>query len=173
MIGPALPERLDLLRPATRLAAAIVLHCCAVLFVLPIPASAQNDLGQAGWLSGCWVAAADDVRSEEIWMEPAGGLMVGMARTVRGGAVTGYEFVLLREVDDRVTFSAQPSGQEPTDFGATEMTSDRMRFENPGHDFPRAIEYERASPDSLIAKVYGEIESSEPAFVLRYARSHC
>jgi hypothetical protein len=48
-----------------------------------------------------------------------------------------------------------------------------MRFENPQHDFPRAIEYERTSTDSLTAKVYGEIESREPAFVLRYARSPC
>ena len=106
-------------------------------------------------------------------MEPAGGLMMGMARTLRGGIATGHEFVLLRVVDDRVTYSAHPSGQNPTDFGATVITSSRMRFENPQHDFPRAIEYERTSPDSLIAKIYGEIESREPAFSLRYARSHC
>ena len=72
-----------------------------------------------------------------------------------------------------VAYWAYPSGQNPTDSGATERTSTRMRFENPQHDFPRAIEYERTSTDSLTAKVYGEIESREPAFVLRYARSPC
>ena len=48
-----------------------------------------------------------------------------------------------------------------------------LRFENPQHDFPRAIEYEGTSLDSLTAKVYGEIGSGEPAFVLRFARRAC
>ncbi len=99
--------------------------------------------------------------------------MVGMARSVRGGVATGYEHLLLQQKDGRLTYSAYPSGQDPTDFQATEVSTQRLRFENPQHDFPQAIEYERTSLDSLTAKVYGEIGSSEPAFVLRYARRGC
>ncbi|HIF22947.1 MAG TPA: hypothetical protein EYQ27_13835, partial [Gemmatimonadetes bacterium] len=62
-----------------------------VLLASPIAALAQDDVGSAAWLSGCRVASASDVRSEEVWMEPEGGLMVGMARTLRGGVATGYE----------------------------------------------------------------------------------
>lgn len=144
-----------------------------VLLGSPLAALAQDDLGSAAWLTGCWVASAGDVRSEEVWMEPQGGLMVGMARTVRGDVATGYEFLLLRRKDGRLTYSAHPSGQDPTDFQATEVSTQRLRFENPEHDFPRAIEYERTSLDSLTARVYGEIRGSEPAFVLRYARRTC
>ena len=96
--------------------------------------------------------------------------MVGMARTVRGGVATGYESLLLQVKDGRLTYSAYPSGQTPTDFRATHVSTERVRFEAPEHDFPQAIEYERTSLDSLTAKVYGEIGSSEPAFVLSYAR---
>ncbi len=99
--------------------------------------------------------------------------MVGMARTVRGGVATGYESLLLQLKDGRLTHSAYPSGQTPTDFRAIEVSTERVRFEAPEHDFPRAIQYERTSADSLTAKVYGEIGSSEPAFVLRYARRAC
>ena len=99
--------------------------------------------------------------------------MVGMARTVRGGVATGYEFVVLQRKDGRLTYSAHPSGQDPADFQATDVSAQRLRFENPQHDFPQAIEYERTSPDSLTAKVYGEVGSGEPAFVLRYARRVC
>jgi len=106
-------------------------------------------------------------------MEPEGGLMVGMSRTVRGGVATGYEFVMLQRKDGRLTYSAHPSGQAPADFQATEVSRERMHFENPEHDFPRAIQYERTSPDSLTARVYGEIGVVEPAFVLRYARRVC
>lgn len=74
-----------------------------VLLASPIAALAQDDVGSAAWLSGCWVASASDVRSEEVWMEPEGGLMVGMARTLRGGVATGYEFLLLQLKDGRLT----------------------------------------------------------------------
>jgi hypothetical protein len=33
----------------------------------------------------------------EHWMAPAGGLMMGMARNIRGGKVREYEFTLLRQ----------------------------------------------------------------------------
>ena len=154
-------------------AAAPILIMVPVLLGSPMAALAQDDVDSAAWLSGCWVASAGDVHSEEVWMKPDGGLMVGMARTVRGGMATGHEFLLLQRKDGRLTYSAYPSGQDPTDFQATEVSTQRVRFENPQHDFPQAIEYERTSPDSLTAKVYGEIGSREPVFVLRYARRAC
>jgi hypothetical protein len=80
---------------------------------------------------------------------------------------------LLRPKDGTLTYSAYPSGQDPADFPATEVSTKRLRFENPRHDFTQAIEYQRTSPDSLMARVYGEVGSSEPAFVLRYARREC
>jgi hypothetical protein len=106
-------------------------------------------------------------------MKPEGELMVGMGRTVRGRVATGYEFLLLQMKDGHLTYSAHPSAQDPTDFRATDVSTERLRFENPQHDFPRVIEYERTSLDSLTAKVYGEIGSAEPAFVLRFARKAC
>ena len=152
---------------------AVLLVAPFVLLSSPAAALAQNDVNSMAWLSGCWVASAGDVRTDEVWMEPEGGLMVGMARTVRGGTATGYESLLLQLKDSRLTYSAHPSGQDPTDFQATEVSTERVRFENPQHDFPRAIEYERTSLDSLTANVYGEVGPSEPAFVLRYARRAC
>ena len=167
MTRPTLLDRLGVLRPAVLLVAPLV------LLGSPTAALAQDDVGSVAWLSGCWVASAGDVRTDEVWMEPEGGLMVGMVRSVRGGVATGHEFLLLQLKDGRLTYSAYPSGQDPTDFQATEVSTERVRFENPQHDFPRAIEYERTSLDSLTARVYGEIGSREPAFVLRYARRAC
>ena len=106
-------------------------------------------------------------------MAPEGGMMVGMSRSVRDGVARGYELVVLHLQDGGLTFSAYPSGQDPADFQATEVSAEALRFENPTHDLPQAIEYLRASPDSLIARVYGDVGSSEPAFSLRYARSAC
>ena len=156
-----------------RLLTASVVLLAGPIAALPQAALAQDDVEAAAWLSGCWIASAGDSRSEEVWMEPEGGLMVGMGRNLRDGVATGYEYLRLQRVNGRLTYSAYPSGQEPTDFPATVVSADRLRFENPQHDFPQAIEYERTSTDSLTAKVYGDVGSAEPAFVLRFARGAC
>ena len=170
MIPLTTVQRLGVLRTAGLLAALVGL---LVLLGSTIPVLAQDDVDSAAWLSGCWVASAGDVRSDEVWMAPAGGLMVGMGRNVRGNVATGYEFLLLHQKDGRLTYSAYPSGQDPADFPATEVSTRKLRFENARHDFPQAIEYERISSDSLTARVYGEVGSAEPAFVLRFGRGDC
>lgn len=144
-----------------------------LLALTPIGARAQDAVDTAAWLAGCWVATSGQSRTDEIWMAPEGGMMVGMSRSVRGGVARGYELVVLHQKDGDLTFSAYPSGQSPADFRATEVSATLLRFENPQHDFPQAIEYLHASPDSLIAHVYGDVESPEPAFSLRYARNSC
>ena len=138
------------------------------------PVSAQEvDLAALSWMQGCWVAGGGDGTAEETWMAPRGGLMVAMARSVRGGRATGFEFVTLREVDGRLVFTARPSGQPPADFTAAVATGTLLRVENAEHDFPQKIEYHRLSPDSVTAKVFGAVGDGTPVFELRYGRSPC
>ena len=47
--------------PMIRLALASL--ALVVLLGSPIAALAQDDVGSAAWLSGCWVASAGDVRN--------------------------------------------------------------------------------------------------------------
>lgn len=133
----------------------------------------QADLSAVSWLSGCWVASSGDNRTDEVWMAPRGGLMVGMSRSVRGGRATGHEFILLAHKDGVLTYTPHPSGQATTDFAATLLSQDKLRFENPQHDFPQAIEYVRAGADSLYARVYAETDAAEPAFIVAFGRMPC
>ncbi len=133
----------------------------------------EVEISDAGWLSGCWVASSGRRITEETWMAPAGGMMLGMSRTVRDGVATGYEFLLLRVIEGRLVYSAHPSGQEPTDFRATSVSSALLRFENPSHDFPKRIDYVRVSRDSVVARVFAETQSPVPAFELRYKGVEC
>lgn len=132
-----------------------------------------SDVGLAGWLAGCWAAEAGSSRTEEHWMAPDGGLMVGMSRSVRDGRARGWEHLLLGARDGVLTYSALPSGQALTHFPLVRAAPDLLRFENPGHDFPGALEYQRVGADSLRARVFAGAEDAEPAFVLRYARKRC
>jgi hypothetical protein len=133
-----------------------------------------SDVSAAAWLGGCWVATSPTGRTtEEMWMRPAGGTMLGMSRSVREGIATGYEFLLLRSVDGRLVYSAHPSGQAPADFQVTEVSANKLSVENADHDFPQRIEYVPIGADSVVASVYAAVDDTRPAFSLHYRRSAC
>ncbi len=147
-----------------------------VLFMMVFPgagAAQEAKISDVGWLGGCWIASSERRVTEETWMAPSGGMMVDMSRSVRDGVATGYEFLLLRVIEGHLVYSAHPSGQEPTDFRATSVSSSLLRFENPLHDFPQRIDYVRVSRDSVVAKVFAETQSPVPAFELRYQAVEC
>ena len=112
-----------------------------------------SDVTQLAWLAGCWQIARGEQVIDEQWMSPRAGVMLGMSRTVRAGRTTATEFVALRVVDGRVVYEANPSGQKPTAFPATTVSPDRAVFENPSHDYPKRIIYERQGDAAIMASI--------------------
>ena len=49
------------------------------------------------WLTGCWMHEETGFRRDEQWMEPRGGTMIGMSRTVAGGETVEHEHL---RIDD-------------------------------------------------------------------------
>jgi hypothetical protein len=141
------------------------------LTVIPwSPLHAQEDgVAQAAWLAGCWQQRDGSRITDEQWMAPAGGVMVGMSRTVQDGRMRGYELVRIVESNRGLVYHADPSGQAEAEFPATLVTSDTLRFENPQHDFPKTIEYIRLGVDSLIANVSADGD----VFQSRMGRTPC
>jgi hypothetical protein len=133
----------------------------ALLVGLPSAVEAQKPaaptdgptLERVGWLAGCWRMSVSGITIEEQWMAPRGGTMVGMNRTVRGGATVGYEYLLISREDSVLVYAADPTRQAPTEFRSTAVRQGLATFENPQHDFPRRIMYRRIAPDSLIAQI--------------------
>ncbi len=158
----------------SRTALTILVAAAVLSTAAPTSARAQApSVDEVAWMQGCWLASSGSSSTEEVWMAPRGGLMMGMSRSVRDGAATGFEFVLLREVGGDLVFTPHPSGQTPADFIVTSATADLLRVENASHDFPQKIEYLRAPPDSVIASVYGDVGAATPAFQVRYGRTPC
>ena len=112
-----------------------------------------NDVAQLAWFAGCWQIVRGDQVIDEQWMTPRAGVMLGMSRTVRAGRTTASEFVTLRVADGRVVYEANPSGQTPTPFPATTVAPTRAVFENPSHDYPKRIVYERTGDAALTASI--------------------
>ncbi len=135
---------------------------------------AQEPLSELTWLAGCWVAGSGESRTEELWTTPAGGLLLGVSRTLRPDRSPAFEYLRIESDDGGPVYRASPGGRPPTSFRIVAVGSEGFRAELPEHDFPRAIEYRRIGADSLIAHVYGEIGGdAEPAFSLPFARGLC
>ena len=135
--------------------------------------AAGADPATVAWLAGCWQTEAGASTTEEQWMAPAGGLMVGMSRTVREGRARGWEFLLIRSMEGRLVYRAYPSGQSPTSFPAASAGEEEVVFVNAEHDFPQKIRYRRHAPDRIVASVFGEADAETPAFELDYRRVPC
>jgi hypothetical protein len=152
----------------------VALVAC-VLIPLAEPASAQAAaLKDAGWIAGCWEARAGNRVTMEMWMPPAGNLMIGGSRTTAGGVVREFEHLRLRENDGAVIYTAIPSGQSKTDFTATIVSDTLLVFENLQHDFPQRIAYHRRGPDSIMARVEGmRADRTTRGFSIPLRRSSC
>jgi Domain of unknown function (DUF6265) len=110
----------------------------------------------ASWLAGCWSMRHADGSTQEHWLPPAGGAMLGLSRTIRGGKMTEHEYLAIREVDGKLTYVAIPSGQREAAFPLLRVSPNELVFENPSHDFPQRVIY-RKLPDGMAARIEGVV----------------
>jgi hypothetical protein len=135
--------------------------------------SASASIHDVEWLAGCWERRSGDRATIEIWMVPAGGMMLGASRTVVNGATREYEQVMIREHEGRLVFTANPSGQAEASFTSTEVTDSTFVVENLKHDFPQRITYVHTGPDAWMARVEGPGPDGMRGFELRMTRVSC
>ncbi len=132
-----------------KVAACLVLYLAAPL---PAQAGANEDLS---WMTGCRVQETGNKRVDETWLPPAGGVLLGVGRTVKAGRVTEYEYTRIESVKGIATYIARPGDQPEASFTAVEQTPTSIVFENRAHDFPQRIIYRALGPDHLQAAVEG------------------
>ena len=95
------------------------------------------------WLVGHWCSEEDGRRIDEVWLPQAGGMLLGMSRTVNGGKIESFEFMRIATGAAQTALHVQPNGAPPTVFAMTEHGEGWIRFGNAAHDFPNRIEYRR------------------------------
>jgi Domain of unknown function (DUF6265) len=124
--------------------AAVALHAA------PVPAQSIDALH---WLAGDWVEEAPDRVTEEMWMAPRAGVMLGMSRTLKDERLRVFEFVRIGPGSaGGISFFAQPGGTAPTEFPLLRMEAQLVTFANPGHDYPAIVRYWRDG-EQLLAEI--------------------
>lgn len=144
-------------------------------WIFPLVAcAAAPTVADLGWLTGCWQSDGREAGSGENWMAPAGGMMLGMSRSVRDGKASGYEFIRIEEEPDgRIVFVAAPSGQDSATFTLVELDSRKAVFENPEHDFPQRIIYRLISGTQLLGRIEGSIDGKARGIDFPMTKSSC
>lgn len=146
----------------------------AALLGLAQPLSAQQPASPLpAWMAGCWREASAGHVVDEVWLSPAGDALTGMSRTVRNDTLRSWEQLVIRRAPAGLVLEAAPSNQPPASFAATLASDTLVVFENPSHDFPQIIRYQRRGRDSLIATVSGTIRDRQRTIEFDYARVAC
>jgi hypothetical protein len=126
------------------------------------------------WLAGHWLQCGPHVEVSETWTDARGDVLLGMSKTI--GRHTSWELSRIERSGQGVSFFANPSGQKPTEFKATQIGDNRIMFENSAHDFPQRILYRREG-DRLIASIEGVVggkaRSSEWNYTLSPFNATC
>ncbi len=133
---------------------------CAALLMAALGAAdpgarqAPATLDGLGWLAGTWVAERDGRWTEEHWIAPRGGVMLGVNRSGGPTGTARFEFLRLQADEGGVTYWAMPGGKTAVAFRLASLTGQHAVFENPAHDYPTRIEYRRDA-DHLDATISG------------------
>lgn len=117
------------------------------------------------FMKGAWEGGRPGLKLEERWTEEAGGLMLGVSRTIKGDRAVGFEFLRVEFRNDGVFYVAQPGGQPKTEFTLSASGPNSVTFENPRHDHPKLIRYSLTGDGNLKAELDGA--EGKQAFVFR------
>ena len=130
----------------------------AMLFALAAPisfASETEPLQSLAWMTGTWTGEQEGTATEEVWIPPKGGMMLGLHRDVALGKAVSFEFLRIEATPDGIVYFASPKGAPPTAFRLVQGKEGRAVFENRKHDFPVRILY-WLGPDGLLhARIEG------------------
>lgn len=118
-----------------------------MISTLVAPHSHAQDLD---WLVGCWESFEN--YSKEVWVKNPDGTLLGFSASIERNEIAFYELLYIREVGGVLTYTAHPSGQNPAVFVISDRDEQRLVFENPQHDYPQRIVYEREG-DALTAAI--------------------
>jgi hypothetical protein len=114
-------------------------------------------LGPLRWLVGSWSAEQEKRMTEEVWLAPRAGVMIGVNRSTSESQKPFYEYLRIESTDDGIVYFASPLGKSETAFPLKELSASEVVFENLDHDFPQRIIYTRED-DQLQARIEGSVD---------------
>ena len=105
------------------------------------------------FMTGCWALIEGERWTQECWMEPKAGLMLGASREGAASELKSWEQMRIEQsATGRVTLFASPHGRPAVTFEARTRSPNTVEFVNAAHDYPQRIYYELKG-DKLVAEI--------------------
>ncbi len=136
----------------------------AIISLVPACAGAEKaEPGSPDWLAGYWLSCDEGRQTVEAWIADGSGALVGVNQSK--GA---YEFLRIAEGETGFAYHASPGGAPATVFTMTSNSNQKAVFENPSHDFPQIVAYERTG-ETLVARIEGAIGAKREAIEWKFS----
>jgi hypothetical protein len=132
-----------------------------MLAQLLVLAAATEAPALPAFMAGCWDLIEGDHWTQECWMEPKAGLMLGASREGTSAKLKSWEQLRIEQASDgKITLFASPGGRPPLPFEARKVSASEIEFVNATHDFPQRIAY--SFKDGRLAAEISLIDGSKP-----------
>lgn len=139
-----------------------------VAFALLFPAFAAAEGAASGppsWLAGYWLSCEGGRQTVEAWIADGSGVLVGVNQSK--GA---FEHLRIAKDDDGYAYFASPEGAPVVRFAMTSNENFKAVFENPSHDFPQTVVYERKGK-TLEARIEGVIDGKQERVLWKFKQT--
>lgn len=133
-----------------------------------------HDLDSLVWLVGTWENHTPRGTVFEAWKKVSEQELRGMSYMLNQEDTVVLETIQIIQEKDGLWYIPTVNNQndgEPVRFEKTNLTDRMVQFENPQHDFPQVITYERVSADSLVAVISGNLNGQPRSHAFPMKRS--
>lgn len=117
-----------------------------------------DKLNPAQWIVGNWEQKTDKGILTESWQRQNDSVFVGSCYFINESDTLHRETILLEQRADSITYSANVTGQnnnKPVPFTLTTANTNSLVFENPKHDYPQKIVYQKSKSNGLLVTISG------------------
>lgn len=121
-------------------------------------------LEKMNWLIGEWKNSTSEMDFTEIWKKETDSSYRAKSFIVATKDTVFFEHVLLEETNDSLFYRAYNRKEklsQAISFYATKIDSNLTIFENPKHDYPNKIIYNKINNDSIVATIEG-VKNGQP-----------
>jgi len=112
----------------------------------------------ANWLIGRWENNSAEGNLSEFWAKTNDSTFQGESYfVIENDTVFGEKVELMQRGNDFIFEArvAKQNDEKPVPFKLTKSSETEMVWENPTHDFPNKIVYQKVGKDSLVAEIFG------------------
>lgn len=155
-----------MIREQKAISLCLVLVACSIICFGQSQSTAHEDLGKMNWLLGNWsrTNAKPGKSAFENWTRRSETEWIGIGVSMTGPDTTFVEKLKIIIENNRLYYIADvPENRDLIYFEMTTVTENGFVCENPMHDFPKKIEYQRKG-DVMNARVSAGDKGSDFLF---------